>query len=246
MRAEEIARPARRRRAEASRRGCGWQTELGLAEPRRQARRVLQAQGAGAGRRCRAAWPGGVGNSWNTTCAGSGRAGSVFFTAPYVLGDLVGVASLIRVFGKLGRMLPSARGYCWSQDSWGRGDERASRTPAGLLPTGEGAPCCQGLHFLWDSLSPHRRKPPVPGSPRPRRARRDPLETSGPARALRPARVLGNDGGCHILSTYSIPGAFCAASPTLTRTLQAGVIIPSLWTRKPRQTQAPCPRLHSQ
>lgn len=125
-------------------------------------------------------------------------------------------------------------------------DERASRTPAGLLPTGEGAPCCQGLHFLWDSLSPHRRKPPVPGSPRPRRARRDPLETSGPARALRPARVLGNDGGCRILSTYSIPGAFCAASPTLTRTLQAGVIIPSLWTRKPRQTQAPCPRLHSQ
>lgn len=144
MRAEEIARPARRRQAEASRRGCGWQTELGLAEPRRQAGRVLQAQGAGAGRRCRAAWPGAVGNSWNTTSAGSGRAGSVFFTAPYVLGDLVGVASLLRVFGKLGRMLPSARGYCWSQDSWAGVMSVHRAHPRVCCPRGRGPPAVRG------------------------------------------------------------------------------------------------------
>lgn len=128
--------------------------------------RAAQAGGTGApgpGRRCRAAWPGAVGNSWNTTSAGSGRAGSVFFTAPYVLGDLVGVASLLRVFGKLGRMLPSARGYCWSQDSWGRGDERASRTPAGLLPTGEGPPAVRGCTSSGTHCPPTGESPQCQG-----------------------------------------------------------------------------------
>lgn len=198
----------------------GWQTVLGLEELSRQVGGVFWAQGAGAGHRCtsmaRPAWSG---NSWNSGSVGSGRVGSVFFTGPYVLGDLVGVALLLRVFGKLGRILPSAQGYRWSQDSGG-GDERASRTPAGLPPPG--APLLPGAALPLGLTIRHRRSPRCQGL---QGHDRDPLESSGPARALRPLCVLGNDGSHRLLSTYGIPGASCAVSPTLARTLQAEVII---------------------
>lgn len=105
------------------------------------------------------AWAGVVENSWNTRSVESGRAGSAFFTAPHVLGDLVGVALLSLSVWKTGENII----WCSSPAAGvrtreGGGDERASCTPAGLLPTG--APLLSGAALPLGLTVPPQEKAP--------------------------------------------------------------------------------------